>query len=188
MRKTALLIAAWFGAGVLAVTTASIGVSMVSQQVTGDRPAPLSATEVREELAAAAATAGSGSSTTSVVEPTEPTAPDVTAAAAPTPAAPPSTEAPRPRVAPSPPTPTTTPPAPAGAETRTYSLIGGTATLRFTPAGVTVVTAIPKAGFSVKVEPEHGNGVQVEFESDDHRSRVDASWANGPVDEVREDD
>lgn len=185
MRKTALLIAAWFGAGVLAVTTASIGVSMVGQQVTDDRPAPLSATEVREELAAAAA--GASAPGPSVTAP-GPSVPEPAVSVPSAPVAPPPTAAPSSPTAPvavdpAPPAPA----APASAETRTYRLIGGTATLRFSASGVTVVTATPNAGFSVKVEPEQGDGVKVEFESDDHRSRVDGSWVDGPVDEVRED-
>ncbi len=188
MRKTALLIAAWFGAGVLAVTAASIGVSMVGQQVTGDRPAPLSATEVREELAAAAAGAEPSTTTSVPLEPAPTSVPPGSVVEEPAaPATTPTVPAPPPPAAS--PTATSTPPPPSpSAETRTSTLVGGTATLRFTAAGVTVVTATPKAGFSVEVEPEHGNGVQVEFRSDDHRSRVDGWWADGPLDDVREDD
>ena len=86
-------------------------------------------------------------------------------------------------------TPTTTSAAaPATAsETRTYNVRGGTASLQFRPEGVTVVFANPAPGFTVDVEPEHGNGVKVEFESDSHESRVDGWWAGGPVDRVEED-
>jgi hypothetical protein len=59
--------------------------------------------------------------------------------------------------------------------------------LKFTPSGVTVQWATPHDGYEVKVEPENGNGVKVEFESDAHRSRVDAWWADGPQDRVREE-
>lgn len=88
-----------------------------------------------------------------------------------------------------PPLPTegSTPAAPPAAETRTYNLTGGTASLRFGPAGVEVVFANPASGFSVEVEPEHGNGVKVEFESSSHESRVDGWWDGGPVDRIRED-
>ena len=60
------------------------------------------------------------------------------------------------------------------------------ATLRFSPAGVEVVGATPNEGFSVDSEPEHGNGVKVEFESDAHDSRIDAWWDGGPQVERRE--
>ena len=39
---------------------------------------------------------------------------------------------------------------------------------------------------TVDSEPEHGNGVKVEFESDGHESRVDAWWDAGPQVERRE--
>ena len=156
MRRTALFVAGWVVAGVASVTAASLGVSLVGNQVTADRPTPLSATEVRNELAAAASTSPTAPSTT--VAPAEPSSPDV--------AAPPD----------------------AGGETRTFALVGGTATLRFDPAGATVVAATPAPGFAVETSSEHGNGVRVEFESDEHRSRVTAWWEGGPRQEVREDD
>ena len=67
-------------------------------------------------------------------------------------------------------------------------MVGGTATLRFSATGVTVVAAAPKPASRWTASSTHGNGVRVEFESDDHRSRVDAWWDGGPQDEVREDD
>jgi hypothetical protein len=63
---------------------------------------------------------------------------------------------------------------------------GGVVTLSFSPAGVDVVGATPNEGFTVDSEPEHGNGVKVEFESDGHESRVDAWWDGGPQVERRE--
>lgn len=82
------------------------------------------------------------------------------------------------------PSPTTT--APAG-ETRTYTSEGGSAALRFTPGGVTVAWSTPNPGFGVDTEPEHGNGVRVEFESDGHRSRIEGWWDGGPRERVREE-
>ena len=38
----------------------------------------------------------------------------------------------------------------------------------------------------VVVEPEHGNGVKVEFESEAHESRVYGWWDGGPVERVSE--
>lgn len=167
MRRTVLLAGAWLLGGAVAVGTASLAVSRVGDRVTDDRPTPLSAAEVRDELAAAAATsttttAGPGTTTTTTLPSDPPTSTPTTA--------------------------TTAPPATDPAETRTYPLVGGTATLRFTPAGVTVVSATPQAGFSVDTSPEHGNGIRVEFERDDHRSRVTGWWDGGPRDEVREED
>lgn len=187
MRKTVLLAAIWLAAAVGALAAASVGVSMVGSQVTGDRPAPLSASEVREELRTAstttlAAAAPTGSVTAGsaggvggdpATSTSTSTAPTTSTGSGPTP-----------------PSPTTVaaPPSPAASEVRTYHLHGGTATLRFEPAGVTVVAATPEPGFSVSIEPEDGTGVQVDFEGHDHRSRVTGWWAGGPQDETREDD
>ena len=70
--------------------------------------------------------------------------------------------------------------------TRTYNLVGGSATLRFTPSGVSVVLADPKPGFSADVDDDGGR-VRIRFESDSHRSQVEGWWDGGPRDEVRED-
>lgn len=157
MRRSGVLVVAWLVGGALAVAVATVAVDRVGNEVTGSRPAPLSAGEVEERLTAATSTTASDPSATTTTLPTTTT------------------------------TNTTDTTAPVAAETRTYPLVGGTATLRFTEAGVAVVTATPNPGFSVDVEPEHGNGVQVEFESEDHESRVDGWWSGGPQDRVREE-
>lgn len=175
MSKTPLYLVAWVAAGAAAVSAATVGVSMVGREVTGDRPPALTADQVQEELAATTVPGVEPSSTTTTVVVTTTTpAPDTTVGGTP----PPTTTT----VAP-PPTPP--PPAP---ETRTYRLIGGTATLGFSASGVTVITASPNPGFTVEVRPEHGNGVSVRFEGEEHRSRVDGWWEGGPVDRVDEDD
>jgi hypothetical protein len=51
---------------------------------------------------------------------------------------------------------------------------------------VTQVTSSPNTGFDLKVEPE-GTGLRVQFESDSHRSRIDAWWDGGPQFRTRED-
>ena len=196
MRRTVVYVAACFAVGVAAIALASIGVSMVGRQVTADRPSPLSADEVRSELAA-----GDGRSTTSTTSATAPVVP----APSPTvpaggvepadrgdgsdpssPAEPGVTALPGPAPAP-PSATTTTAPAPA-AETRSYTLVGGSATLRFSASGVTVVSATPNPGFAVETEPTHGAGVRVRFRSDSHESQVEGWWEGGPRDEVQEED
>ncbi len=178
MRKSLLLVAVWLLAGAGALAAATVGVSTVGNQVTGDRPAPLSASEVREELRAAAATttvAATTSTTLATVAADTTTVPTTVAQAnggsTTTSSAPIATAIP-----------------PGASEVRTYNLVGGTATLRFEPAGVTVVAATPNPGFSVSIEAEETNGVKVEFEGDDVRSRVTGWWEGGPREEVREDD
>ena len=198
MQRNLSFLVAWLIAAAVATTVAWQGVGLVGEQVTSERPAPLNAREVRERLADEAVEVGAA--TTSSTEPSSettsttagtadsvpepPPAPpsDVPASSGPTGQSPaPESSAPAPT-----PQPTAPPPATASA-TRTYNLVGGTASLRFTPSGVTVDYATPKAGFTVEIEPENGNGVKVEFRSDDHRSRVDGWWDGGPRERIREE-
>jgi hypothetical protein len=181
VRKTVPYLAAWFLAGAVAVGVASAGVSIVGEQVTDSRQAPLSAEQVRELAADAGAT------TTT----TEPAA--VTTTTVPSPVARPDDRggddggAPPPIVGGTTSTTAATVAPPVSASTKTYNLVGGTVTLRFSPAGVTVLAAVPNAGFSVDISETHGTGARVELEREDHGSRVDAWWDAGPQDEVRED-
>lgn len=185
MRRTLPYLGAWFVAGLLAVALASAGVSMVTKRVTADRPGPLSATQVRDEFAGASGTPSADASTTSTTEPVapSPTTPPrvVSTDGSATPATSPSPTDGRATATPAP------PPVSTASVTRSYELVGGTVTLRFTSARVTVLAATPRPGFSVDLNEAHDNGARVEFESGDQRSRVDAWWDGGPQDEVREE-
>ncbi|MFZ6005877.1 MAG: hypothetical protein ACOYXM_18285 [Actinomycetota bacterium] len=172
MRRMITYVVVWLVAGATAVTLASVAVSTVGNQVTGSRPSPFSAEEVRAELA--------GEDETTTTAP----ASDTTTTSPPG-ASPPTTGGPAATVRQAPPT-TAAPTQPA--EIRTYNLVGGTATLRFEPSGVTVQEATPKPGFSVEVEPDGSNGWQVTFDSESHRSRVEGWWDGAPQDEVDEED
>jgi hypothetical protein len=88
--------------------------------------------------------------------------------------------------APPPSTTTTTSAVPS--ESHTYHLTGGTTTIRFSPTEVIATLTSPNPGFSLKKSEAEGTGWRVEFESDDHRSRIDARWDNGPVVAPREDE
>lgn len=186
MRRTLLYVASWFAAGVGAVALATVGVSMVGRQVTTtDRPAPLSADEVRSELEAETApttTVPDGATTTTLPGGSGATTTTAGPGGATATTVPPGSGGP---VTP----PTTAAPAPAPV-LRTYALVGGTVTLSFTPSGVTPTTTTPNPGFTVEVTPTHDNGVRVEFrsESDDRHSRVEGWWDGGPQDEVDESD
>lgn len=182
-RRAIPLAVAWVAAAVIAVAVASWGVALVGRSVTEERPAALASAEVEERLAEVASTAP-GSSTSTTLPPTEETATTEVGSDGTVPA----TSAPGPAPTTTVPPATTAPPptaAPAG-ETRTYTLVGGTASLRFTPSGVTVVFANPAQGFDVEIEPEHGNGVKIEFENDAHESRLDGWWDGGPQDRIEE--
>lgn len=194
MSKILAFVAAWFVAAAVALAVAWQGVAIVTDQVTEQRPAPLSAGEIK---AAGKSEAASPSSMPASSVPTPSPSSVPTQAAAPSttvrPSSPTTTvraedRTPTSSVATVPSTTTTTASAPASSVTRTYTLVGGSASLKFSPSGVTVNWANPNPGFDVKVEPENGNGVKVEFESSSHRSRVDGWWADGPQDRVREED
>ena len=200
MRKTLPYLGVWIVAGLLAVTLASVGVSMVTERVTVDRPAPLSATQVRDKRTRATETPLTDELTTTTIvsNPVDPASPienpsdPSTSDPSPSGGSPPPTPAPptdNSGTGTNGPAPTApaTPPVTTASVTRTYDLVGGTVTLRFTSAQVTVLTATPKAGFSVDIDQTHENGTRVEFESEDHRSRVDAWWDGGPQDDVREE-
>lgn len=176
-------VVAWVVAAVVAVAVASWGVGLVSRSVTDDRPAPLEAAQIQARLDEATSTT-TGPTSTTTGSATSSTAPGATTTVA---GGAPSTTTTT--VSPPPPPPTTAAPAPtttAAGETRTYNLVGGTAALRFSPSGVTVVFANPASGFDVEIEPENVNGVKVEFESEAHKSRVDGWWDGGPQDRVEE--
>jgi cytoskeletal protein RodZ len=170
MHRTIGLVALWLVAGVVATTVAWLGVSSVRDELGGSRshPDPLSSEEISAELAAAPTTsafqAEPPESSTTTTRPSEPGSTTTTA------------------VVPPPATTTTVQPV-----VRSYHLIGGDVTFRFSPDGVTVVVATPSAGFTTEVGSSHGGGKQVEFESSSHKSRIDAWWDGGPQTEVRED-
>lgn len=176
VRRILPFVALWLAAGALAVVVASAGVSVVDDHLTASRPAPLSAEEVHERVQqAATSTTAAGPTPTTASPPSTTTsvpAPTTTAG---------GTDDPTTGGTTSPPTTAPTPPV-----TRTYELVGGTTTIRFSASGVTVLSSTPKPGFTAEVEPE-GTGVKVEFESEDHKSRIDAWWANGPQTQSREE-
>ena len=74
---------------------------------------------------------------------------------------------------------------PADAVDQTFELVGGTAVVRYSSTGVTVLYAVPANGYQAKVEPDEG-GMKVEFRSKGHRSRVVVWWDNGPQHSVQE--
>ena len=80
--------------------------------------------------------------------------------------------------------------APASSSTRTFTLTGGTATVRFTPDGVAVISAVPAAGYDTDVDDDDdGEGrTRIEFESDDHRSRLEVWWDGRARHRIQEGD
>lgn len=161
------LVVGWLAATLVAVGIAYGGVNAVAGRVVDPLPPTLA---LPSNDAAAAATPSPSAAPSPSSTPAGPTSsPSTTASGAP---GAPATEAPPVQ------------PAPATATSRSYALTGGTVTLRFEPDRVTVVAAEPAQGFRLEVE---GNGtaeVRVEFEGDDHRSRLRGWWDGGPADRV----
>ena len=140
-------------AAAVAAGVAWAGIGVVGDQVTDERPAPLSAAEVASRLD----------------EPTRRTT-------EPGPGSTTSTSTPSASV------PSTT----VGGETKTYDLTGGSVGVRFSPSGVTLLSATPHDGFEVDIDA--GERVRVEFESDTHESRLEAWWEGGPRQDIEEVD
>jgi hypothetical protein len=202
VRSVVAFVVGWCLAGTVAVLAAGQGVSLVADRVTSDRPAPLSPADVRRALERDAAAAhpeaaGDDGTTSNHAGPTS-SAVGSAPSGGPSATLPAATATGDDRGARGgsgssggPATPVTTLPAPgttvpAAPETvtRTYDLRGGTVTLRFSPSGVTVVVAQPAPAYALSVEPQHGNGLRVEFRSDDDRSRVEGWWDAGPHDQI----
>jgi hypothetical protein len=64
--------------------------------------------------------------------------------------------------------------------TRSVSLQGGVATVRFAESGVDPISATPRPGFAAGFQRPAANILVVDFISPGHRSRLEASWLNGP--------
>ncbi len=200
---------AWLCAAVVAVVVAWQGVGLVGDQVTSDRPATLSSSQVEEALQSrttgSPTSARDGTSTSPTLPPS--VTPGATTLAAGSASAPPTnpsqtaTTATRATAtpgggggnnggggaAPGIAAPgTAAPPAPQ-AENRTFMVSGGTVELHFAPEGTTLVFATPNAGYQItRNGPADDNGWRVEFEGPAGKSRVEGWWAGGP--QVRIDD
>lgn len=70
---------------------------------------------------------------------------------------------------------------------RTFNVVGGTTAISFSGNAVEVLWATPNPGFDVEIKPG-SSSVRVEFESNEHKSRIDAWWSDGPQQDIREDD
>ncbi|WP_410575694.1 hypothetical protein [Amycolatopsis sp. cmx-4-61] len=64
--------------------------------------------------------------------------------------------------------------------TRSVSLQGGVATVRFTTSGVDPISATPRPGFAAGFQRPAAKTLVVDFTSSGHRSRLEASWVSGP--------
>jgi hypothetical protein len=67
-----------------------------------------------------------------------------------------------------------------GGQVCRYRTTGGTATFRFAPGDVRLVSATPGTGYAVTVERLRPDLVRVTFDSASRRSFMDAYWYDGP--------
>lgn len=180
MPRPLAVVLGWVAATAAAVAVAYAAVSTVAGGVVEPLPATLG-----QSPSVDGAPSGTASTEATTGSPTPSTSPSASPSASPRPGTSPS-----PAVAPSarPTAAPSSPPPPAASEVRSHALVGGTATLRYEPGRITVLSAEPAQGFTVQIE---GNGtaeVRVEFDGDDHRSRLRASWEGGPRARIDEDD
>ncbi|MCU1484819.1 MAG: hypothetical protein JWN67_1565 [Actinomycetia bacterium] len=158
MRRRLTLAATWLATTVLATFVVSLGVHVVTSEVTTRRPAPLA-------LVRAAATTTTTSTTV---------APTTTSTTVP----PATTSTVR--------RPTTTTAVPA--TVRTANGRGGSVSVRFTRTSVSLVVATPSPGYAVSVFDDGPRSVSVVFRTDDHVTRVFARAGDDRISLDEDDD
>lgn len=62
-----------------------------------------------------------------------------------------------------------------------YTLIGGTITIEYGDGDVVLISAVPKAGFATEIDSNGPSEVDVDFRSESHRSKFDASMSSGQL-------
>lgn len=177
--------AAWLGATVLSVFVASAAVAGIRDRVV-ETPVAIGAPTTSTTLAPGDA------STTTILEVPSTSAPQTTAESPGS-----STEAPAVTTTTvseqsvttttTPPATTTTTTAPSQTTTtaaptyKTYPLIGGTVTLGVADGQVWIVALDPAAGFDADIEKDGPLEVEVDFESNTHKSELTAKFENGEL-------
>ncbi len=165
MPKQVLYVGAWLGATLVAVLIASAAVGTVRSE--SEQPGATSPYFAPTTIASGittSTTAAPPSSTTTTTAPPSSTSTSTTTTTTPSSSS----------------TSSTTTTTVAGIP-RTYSLDGGTVTILATNPFVTLIGAVPNAGFTVDVEEAGPTRVKVEFESESHESEFDAYWSNGEL-------
>lgn len=198
MRPALLLGGGWALATAAAVAVAVQGVGFVGREVTDRRPAALSVEDVRAALrdgepGGPTATSTTTSSSTTVVTggpagPTTTVARPATGTRAPSGSGVASGGSGSTGSGTSGGSSGTGTPSPApSSTTRTYTLVGGSASVRFEPGKVTVLWATPNSGYEVDVETYAPDRVEVRFRSQTHESELTAWWDGGPRDAIEEE-
>lgn len=205
MRRKIVSVAAWLVATAASILLATAAVGNVGGW-SGDRPIPLQASV--SSLVTPTPTPTTPTPTTTQVPPSTTAVPSTTVAttAAPTtiatgsvaattkpPESPTTTKAPPPSTTSTSTTTTTTTAPPGGDEYfESRQLIGGWVQLRINRDNVYLDAAVPEPGFTVDVEHNGPETVEVEFKSESHDSKLHAKVHDGELDikveEEAEDD
>jgi cytoskeletal protein RodZ len=166
MLRRSLLAATWLAGTLLATVIVYEAVGVVAGQVTDQRPEPISQSAVSQSLSHPAVTIPSSSPAQTAAPTASPTTPATPTAAPATGGA--GTQPP--------------PTAAAAPTTRTFALVGGTASLSCGSGAISLDWATPNPGFQVETGTSDGGAqVEVRFRSDSHESRLDAWCAGGQV-------
>jgi hypothetical protein len=187
-----MFVLGWAAASVLSAAVAWAAVGIVRDAVT-DRPSELSSGAV------AAAGTVSGETTTPSDAPSSGETGPTTGAPS---TDPPSivtttTDAPSTTSATEPPeTKTTTPPPPPPTTqpedewtTKSYSMRGGTVSIRYRQGEVRLQGAVPAPGYEADIDHEGPDEVRVTFDGDEHETEFRARWRDGQLDvDIEQDD
>jgi hypothetical protein len=168
MLRRGLLAATWLAGTLLATLIVYEAVGVVAGQVTDQRPEPISQSAVSQSLGHPIQTSAvpSSSPAQTAASPASPAAPATPTAA---PATGGTGTQPPPTAAPAP-------------STRTFALVGGTASFSCGGGAISLNWATPNPGFQVETGTSDGGAqVEVRFRSDSHESRLDAWCAGGQV-------
>lgn len=171
---------AWVVATLLSILLANYAVSSVRAEVT-DRPSPLQSTAATAGVLDSTSTSVAAPTTVSTSSPSDSTVnttDSATAVTTTTPAVPSTTTtgAPAPQV-----TTTTTTAAPDSDYYKSYQLVGGLVRLRVVDNKVYLVRTVPASGYTVEVEKDGPESVELEFHNGEHESIFKAAVVNGKL-------
>ena len=164
--RRVLLFATWLAGTLLATAVVYEAVHMVAGQVTELHADALPQAGVGQAVKPTAAPSLAPTATAPAATPTAPSSPP--GESLPSGATPPVTGTGS----------ASTPPAQPN-DTRTFSLVGGTASVTCSGSQITVNWATPNGGYEVEIDSSSGGGtIEVRFRSDTHESRLEA-WCSG---------
>ncbi len=199
MRKRLIVGSLWLLAATISMLVVNRGLAAVGDAARSDRVATVPGDVVDDSVESAAPAPTDPTDTVAIVDvepaddtPSTTSLPATTTSAAANP--PPTTTAPATTAPPTtttaaptttkPPTTTTTTPV----DTLAHVTTGGTAWITYTPTSVLLDTAIPHDGYRTewKFDEDDPLILKVEFESENHKVKIIATWSDGPSFTIQE--